>query len=83
MPECQLLGFYSFKSLPWTLALRGGNNVSHKQTFLFSDECPPVAIRLDDPTNATSLVVLLWHFKLLKTKVNKIWIYTAVNYKYY
>jgi hypothetical protein len=51
--------------------------------FLFSDECPPVAIRLDDPTNATSLVVLLWHFKLLKTKVNKIWIYTAGNYKYY
>jgi hypothetical protein len=45
--------------LPWTQALLGGRSVSQRQTFRLSDELPAVAIKLDDPTNTKSLVVLL------------------------
>ena len=51
---------------PCTQAARGGRSVSHKQTFLLSEECPAVAIRLEDPTNPKSLAVLLCTFKLYK-----------------
>lgn len=46
-------------SLPWTQALLGGRRVSQRQMLRLSDDCPDVAIRLDDPTNTKSLVVLL------------------------
>ena len=53
---------FSFKilvNLQCTQALLGGSSVSHRQTLRLSDECPAVAIRLDDPMKLKSLVVLL------------------------
>lgn len=45
-----------------------GNSVSHNATFLFSDEWPVVAIRLQEPRNTKSLVTLLWHWNVLKVQ---------------
>ena len=49
---------------PCTSAERGGRRVSQRQTFLLSDEWPAVAMRLEQPTNVKSDVVLLWQDKL-------------------
>lgn len=57
-----------FFLLPVTSDFLCGNNVSHKATFLFSDEWPVVAIRLHEPRNTKSLVTLLWHWNVLKKK---------------
>ena len=67
-------------NLPCTQALRGGSNVSHILMFLLSLECPAAAIRLDDPTNTKSLVVLLWHCKLWINKDINILSVTSYNF---
>ena len=67
-------------NLPWTMDCLGCIKVSHRHTFLFSEENPAVAKKLEDPRKEKSYTALLCTDLLCKWKY-KICYLVVILYK--